>query len=87
MDSIFAMIQRYMSEGEAAMQQHRGEGMGMMGQMHARMMGEMQALRADTEALRNASPAEVRERMPAHLERTERTLQMMEQMRMHQPGM
>jgi hypothetical protein len=82
MDSMFAMMQRHMSGGGGAMQQHQhmGEGMGMHGEMHQRMMGEMQALRADTEALRNASPAEVRERMPAHLERLERMLQMMQQM-------
>jgi hypothetical protein len=59
----------------------------MSGEMHQRMMSEMQALHADADFLRHASPAEVRERMPAHLDRFQHMLQMMEQMRMHQPGM
>lgn len=82
MDSMHAMMQRHMSEEGGAMQhhQHMGEGMGMSGEMHGRMMGELQAIHAETDALRDASSAEVRERMPAHLERIERMLQMMEQM-------
>lgn len=89
MDSMFAMMQRHMGGGGGMQHQHMGEGMRrhgemhqqmMGGEMHQRMMGEMQALRADVDALRSASPAEVRERMPAHLERLERMLRMMEQM-------
>jgi len=76
MDSMFAMMQRHMSEGGGAMQQHQHRG----AEMHGRMMGEMQAVRAEAVALRSASPAEVRERMPAHLDRLERMLQMMERM-------
>jgi hypothetical protein len=67
-------MQRHMSE-EAGGMMHPP-----MDTMHQRMMGEMQALRADVEVLRTASPAVVRERMPAHLQRLEQMLQMMEEM-------
>jgi hemerythrin len=88
MDAMFAMMQRHMSEEGAAMQQHHmGRGMGMHREMHQRMMGEMQALHSDAEFLRHASPAEMRQRMPAHLDRLDRMLQMMQQMHTQMPGM
>lgn len=92
MDSMFAMMQMQPRMSvDGGMPHHRmGAEMHqrmMGGEMHARMMGEMQALRADADALRSASPAEMQQRMPAHLDRYERMLQMMEQMHGGRPGM
>lgn len=88
-DSMFAMMQRHKREMEHAMEhQHMRERMG--GQMHqqmVRMMSEMTELHSEVRQLRSASPSELRERMPAHLEHMDRTLNSMEEMHARHRGM
>lgn len=55
-----------------------GEMMGMSGAEHREMMNEMSALRTDLEQLQVASREEVAARMPDHLERLDRVLEMMD---------
>lgn len=55
-----------------------GEMMGMSGAEHREMMNEMRALRTDLEQLQVASREEVAGRMPDHLERLDRVLEMMD---------
>lgn len=55
-----------------------GEMMGMSGAEHREMLNEMRALRTDLEQLQVASREEVAARMPDHLERLDRVLEMMD---------
>jgi len=85
-DSLLSMMRRHMREAGRAMHPNMGARMGMDAAMHRRMRAEMEALQADVEVLRRASPAGVRERMPAHLERLEQMLKMMQQMHARMQG-
>jgi hypothetical protein len=58
-------------------------GMGMSGEEHRRMMNEMQAVRAEAEALQTAPVGEVRARMPAHLDRLEALTRMVQRSAEH----
>jgi hypothetical protein len=87
---MLSLLDRQMREMDMGMgmdDAHMGEMMGMSAEEHRRMMEEMQALRADVEQLQTASEAEVRQRMPEHLDRLERMLQWMEQSARHMHGM
>jgi hypothetical protein len=78
---MLGLMNRQMGEMDMGMgmsDEEMGRMMGMSGEEHRRMMEEMRALRADVEQLQTASRDEVRERMPAHLDRLERMVEMME---------
>jgi hypothetical protein len=82
--ALLSLMTRHMREMDMGMGMghddgHMGEMMGHSAEEHAQMMEQMRLLREDTEALQVASAAEVRQRMPAHLERLERVVAMMEQ--------
>ena len=87
-DSMFAMMQRHKREMDRAME-HPQMRERMGGQMHeqmVRMMSEMTELHSEARQLRNAPPSELRRRMPAHLERMDRMLKMMEEMHARHRG-
>jgi hypothetical protein len=80
--ALLSMMSRHMREMDMGMDMddaHMGEMMGMSGDEHRRMMDDMEALREETETLQTASASEVQRRMPAHLDRLERMVQMMEE--------
>lgn len=71
---MLALINRQMREmdmGGSMSHEQMGEMMGMTAEEHDRMMTDMQELRSTLEELQTASPEEVGERMPGHLERLE----------------
>lgn len=76
--SIMNRQMREMDMGMGMSDEQMGRMMGMTGEEHRRMMEEMAALRAEVEQLQTASRAEVPGRMPPHLERLERAVQMLE---------
>jgi hypothetical protein len=79
---MLGLMNRQMREMDMGMgmgDEEMGRMMGMTGEEHRRMMEDMQALRAEVEALQTASRDEVRERMPAHLDRLDRMADMMEE--------
>jgi hypothetical protein len=66
---------------------HGEHGGHMMGEEHhGQMMESMKALRAEVEQLQTASAAEVRARMPAHLDRIEGMFPMMQMCSSHAKG-
>lgn len=69
---------REMDMGMGMSDDQMGEMMGRTGEEHRGMMEEMRALRTDLEQLQTASRDEVRDRMPDHLERLERMVDMLE---------
>jgi hypothetical protein len=69
---------REMDHGSGMDDAHMGEMMGMSADDHRRMMEEMRTIRTEAEQLQVASRAEVSRTMPAHLDRIERMLVMME---------
>lgn len=78
---MLAMMDRHMREmnmGMGTAHEHAGEMMGMSAEEHTAMLAEMAALRADAETLQTATAAEVTQLMPAHLDRLERMLVMIE---------
>jgi len=74
---------REMDHGSGMDDAHMGEMMGMSADDHHRMMEEMRTIRAEAEQLQVASRDEVRRTMPAHLDRIERMLVMMESSAAH----
>jgi hypothetical protein len=71
---MLGMMQRQdreMDMGMGMSDEQMGAMMGMSGEEHRRMMDQMQAVRAEVEALQTASLAEMRGRMAAHLDRLE----------------
>lgn len=78
---MLGMMERHMREMDMGMNMdagHMGEMMGMTGEEHEAMMRDMTALRTEIAQLQTAAPDEVRAQMPAHLERLERMIEMME---------
>jgi hypothetical protein len=78
---MLSMMDRHMREmgmGPGMDHGQMGEMMGMSAADHERMDAEMSAVRAEAEALQRASRDEVRERLPAHLDRLEALVSMME---------
>ncbi|CAN5730950.1 hypothetical protein BH23GEM9_BH23GEM9_20380 [soil metagenome] len=78
---MLAMMDRHIREMNVGMgsgHEHMSEMMGMTAEDHTAMMAEMGALRADAETLQTATAAQVTQLMPAHLDRLERMLSMME---------
>jgi hypothetical protein len=83
---MLGLVNRQMREMDHGMgmdDDHMGEMMGMTGEEHRRMMDEMGTLRAEAEQLQVAPLAEVRQRMPAHLDRLEQFTAMMERSAEH----
>lgn len=79
---MLGLVNRQMREMDMGMgmtDEQMGQMMGMTGEEHRRMMNDVEALRADVEQLQTASLAQVRQRMPEHLNRLERTTQMLEE--------
>jgi copper/silver efflux system protein len=76
--SLMTRHMREMDMGMGMSDEEMGRMMGMTGEEHRRMMEDMQALRAEVETLQTASRDEVRERMPAHLDRLDRMADMLE---------
>lgn len=72
-----------MDMGMGMSDEQMGAMMGMSAEEHRQMMEQMRTLRAEVEQLQTASQAEVRARMPAHLERLEEMLRMVEQSAAH----
>jgi hypothetical protein len=78
---MLGLMNRQMSEMDMGMgvsDEQMGRMIGMSGEEHRRMMEQMQALRAELEQLQNASRTEIRERMPAHLDRVQEMMRMLE---------
>lgn len=72
--AMLRLMSRQMREMDMGMgmdDEAMGGMMGMTGEEHRRMMDDMQSLRADVERLQTASPEDVRQRMPDHLDRLE----------------
>lgn len=100
-DSMLSMMQRHEREEGAGMHAPMGpgyapmtpghapmgQGRGMGAAMHESMSGAMHEMHAEMEMLRGASPAVLREWMPAHLEHLEQMVSMMEAMHVRHPGM
>lgn len=78
---------REMDMGMGMSDEQMGQMMGMSGEEHRGMMEEMRALRTDLEQLQTASPEQVRDRMPAHLDRLERMVETMEASAEHMRSM
>jgi outer membrane murein-binding lipoprotein Lpp len=77
---MLSMMDRHMREmGMGTGHTHMGQMMGMSRAQHDQMMKEMQALRAELERLQTLPAAEVGRQMPAHLDRLERMLPMLQQ--------
>lgn len=78
---MLGLMNRQMREMDMGMDmddEAMGGMMGMSGEEHRRMMNEMRSLRTDLEQLQTASTAQVRQRMPDHLDRLEGMVVMME---------
>jgi Tfp pilus assembly protein PilV len=87
--SMLEFMTRHMREMDMGMGMHQdqmAEMMGMSAAEHQQMMDDMAALRRDTEELQTASPEVVRDRMPAHLDRLENMIRMMERGAAHMHG-
>lgn len=87
---VLAVVDRQMREMDMGMgmsDEQMGQMMGMTGEEHRRMMDEMQAVRGELEQLQTASRDELRERMPDHLDRLERMVDMLEQSAGHMRSM
>jgi hypothetical protein len=83
---MLSLMNRQMHEMDMGMgmsDAQMGRMMGMSDDEHRRMMEEMQAIRTDVERLQTASRTAVRERMPAHLDRLDGMVQMMERSAAH----
>jgi hypothetical protein len=78
---------REMDMGMGMSDEQMGQMMGMSGEEHRRMMGQMQAIRTDVEQLQTASLPDVRQRMPAHLDRLDQMVRTMEQSAEHMRSM
>lgn len=86
---MLGMMERQMREMDMGMGMdaaHMGEMMGMSGAEHETMLQEMTALRTEVGQLQTATPEEVRAQMPAHLERLERMVEVMEASAEHMGG-
>jgi hypothetical protein len=86
---MLGLMERQMREMDMGMgmdADHMGEMMGMTGDEHDAMLREMTALRTEVGQLQTASPDEVRAQMPAHLERLERMIEIMESSAEHMGG-
>jgi hypothetical protein len=68
---------REMDMGMNMSDESMGEMMGVSGEEYRAMMSETEALRTEIGQLQTAPPADVVERMPAHLDRIERMLEHM----------
>jgi hypothetical protein len=78
---MLGMMDRHMREMDMGMDMdaaHMGDMMGMSAEDHEAMMSDMAALRTEVAQLQTAGPDEVRAQMPAHLDRLERMIEMME---------
>lgn len=87
---MLTLMSRQMGEMDMGMgmsDEHMGQMMGMSAEEHRQMMDEMQALRRELEQLQTASRDQVRERMPAHLDRLERMIETMEESAEHMRSM
>lgn len=87
---MLSLMDRHMREMNHDMEMHDahiGEMVGMSGGEHHQMMEEMHLLRAEAEQLQIASQAEVGQLMPAHLDRLDGMVRMVEQSagHMHHP--
>jgi hypothetical protein len=74
---------REMDMGMNMGDEEMGAMMGMSGEEHRTMMDDVRALRNEIGEMQTASEAGVAERMPAHLDRIERTLMMMDRSATH----
>lgn len=86
---MLGMMERQMREMDMGMGMdaaHMGEMMGMSGAEHETMLQEMTALRTEAGQLQTATPEEVSAQMPAHLERLERMIEIMETSADHMGG-
>ena len=81
--SLMNRQMREMDMGMGMSDEQMGQMMGMSGEEHRQMMQQMQTIRTDVEQLQTAGPADVRNRMPEHLDRLERAVQMVEQSAQH----
>jgi hypothetical protein len=78
---MLAMMDRHMREMNMSMgsaHEHAGEMMDMTAEEHTAMMADLAALRADAETLQTATASRITQLMPAHLDRLERMLSMLE---------
>jgi hypothetical protein len=83
---MLGMIDRQMREMDSGMgmgAEQMGRMMGMTAEEHRRMLDEMQTLRTEAEQIQTAPAAELRERMPAHLDRLDQMMATMEQSAAH----
>jgi hypothetical protein len=77
---MLSMMDRHMREmGMGTGHTHMGHMMGMSSAQHDQMMKEMQVLRVEIEQMQTLPAAEVGRQMPAHLDRLERMLPMLQQ--------
>jgi hypothetical protein len=79
---MLGMMDRHMrgtAMGMGMTQEQMAARMGMSAEERSQMLDEIQALREEAERFRTAPEAEVRQQMPAHLDRMERMIQRMEQ--------
>lgn len=77
---MLSMMDRHMREmGMGTGHAHMGQMMGMSAAQHDQMMKDMQALRTEVERMQTLPAAEVGRTMPAHLDRLERMLPMLQQ--------
>ncbi len=86
---MLGMMERQMREMDMGMGMdaaHMGEMMGIRGAEHETMLQEMTALRTESGQLQTATPEVVRAQMPAHLERLERMIEIMETSADHMGG-
>ena len=77
---------REMDMGMGMDADHMGEMMGMTGEEHETMLREMTTLRTEAGQLQTATPEDVRALMPAHLERLERMIEIMDASAQHMAG-
>jgi hypothetical protein len=85
-DRMNTMMDRQMQErqmGRGMDHDAMGRMMGISAEEHQQMVDEMRTLHSEAEQLRAASPDEVRQRMPGHMDRMQRMLQMMERSATH----
>jgi hypothetical protein len=83
---MLGMIDRQMREMDMGMgmgAEQMGRMMGMTAEEHRRMLDEMQTLRTEAEQIQTAPAAQLRERMPDHLDRLDRMMATMEQSAAH----
>jgi hypothetical protein len=87
---MLGMMERQMSEMDMGMNMdaaHMGAMMGMSADEHGTMLQGLDALRAEVEHLQTATRADVQAQMPAHLDRLERMVEVLEQSADHMGSM